>query len=328
MVDSFRDVLNSVYSESTRSTYQTGVRSYRNWATKFNIENYWPPQERHICLWITHLACYNQPTTSKPLSYSTIHTYLTALNSMMIQEGRQGIENMIILERFMKGLKRKIGTRKNKKKPLTLGDINSMRITTYLDWVMQGICLVGFFGLMRVGELLSSNMVVQNVTVIDDDHAEIFLPTSKTDSFKRGVTIYIPSHSEGACPVRFLKQYVGSREGGRLFTDHHDRAISRARFVAWLKKTLNHGDEYSGHSLRRGGDMALSAAGCPLHIIKQWGRWRSDAVQEYLQVSSSTMKLYSRRINSLQQESDRSLWSSGNLWNERVNEFGRKISRS
>ena len=45
-------------------------------------------------------------------------------------------------------------------------------------------------------------------------------------------------------------------------------------------------DEYSARSLRAGGAMALLTGGCDDNIIKLLGRWRSDAMMEYLHQQS------------------------------------------
>ena len=46
-------------------------------------------------------------------------------------------------------------------------------------------------------------------------------------------------------------------------------------------------DRYSSHSLRRGGAQYLRDSGVPRDLIKIMGRWRSDAVDEYLKTAST-----------------------------------------
>ena len=45
---------------------------------------------------------------------------------------------------------------------------------------------------------------------------------------------------------------------------------------------------FSSHSLRRGGAIAAAEAGASRELIKLHGRWRSDAVDAYLQSSLAT----------------------------------------
>ena len=44
----------------------------------------------------------------------------------------------------------------------------------------------------------------------------------------------------------------------------------------------------SAHSLRRGGAIAMVESGVKRELIKLHGRWRSDAVEAYLQPSLAT----------------------------------------
>ncbi len=45
---------------------------------------------------------------------------------------------------------------------------------------------------------------------------------------------------------------------------------------------------FSARSLRRGGAIAMAEAGVSRELIKLHGRWRSDAVEAYLQPSLAT----------------------------------------
>ena len=44
--------------------------------------------------------------------------------------------------------------------------------------------------------------------------------------------------------------------------------------------------EYSARSLRAGGAMALLSANCDSNVIKLLGRWKSDAMMDYLHEQS------------------------------------------
>ena len=46
--------------------------------------------------------------------------------------------------------------------------------------------------------------------------------------------------------------------------------------------------DYAGHSFRSGGACDLWAANVPLDAIKQWSRWKSDAVRLYLRDGEDT----------------------------------------
>ena len=306
-----------VHAPNTVLSYRTGMRSFQKWADRYHIQKWWPPRERHLCLWLTHLVTYSQPRTSSPLKYSTVRSYLAAINSRMLEEGSAGVRHMKVLQRFMKAVKRRVGTRAAKKRPITLEDISLFPSNSQSDIVMRGIALVGFFGLMRINEVLSPDTTVENITFVGGDVARLYLPISKTDPFRGGVGIYIPSNPNGLCAVSFLKKIVEYRGSGRIFVDEDGVPITRKKFVTWLKDNVR-GDpsEYSGHSLRRGGAMALSKAGCPIHLIKQWGRWKSDAVTEYLQIDLSTFREYGTKFHQLGSSKDSLQWATSHIWGD------------
>ena len=323
--------MGSGVSQNTRLTYRSGANSFRRWCESAGLRGWWPPRERHICLWLTHLATQTQPKTNSTLKYSTLKVYLTGLNATMVEDGQIGVRHMKILQVFMKGLKRKLGTHVRKKKPITLDDVRHLDVRSYDDFVMRGVVLVGFYGLLRVSELLSPNMTAEHVTIDDNKElATIFIPKSKTDPFRGGVHVVIPTGPKQLCPTSFLKWSIKLHPTGPIFRLRDGRVVKRANFVRWLKDQLKDAkDEYSAHSLRRGGAMALSAAGCPLHIIKKWGRWESNSVEEYLQLSTSLIKTYASRMNYLQGEYETGLWKQSHLWDERISRFGpsKKISK-
>ena len=263
-----REVIGHELADATISTYTTGYNSYRDWAIRLRLTQWWPASERLLCSWIADKTDPQQKLGPPPLKYATLKVYLAGVNSRLISDGFNGTADMDILKRFMKGLKRQLGQRTTKKKPITIDDLQSLPRDTYDDFIMHGMALVGFYGLLRISELLSDSMIHNNVTFVNDKLARIYLPKSKTD------------------PVR-------------------------------------QGDEsYSSHSLRQVGAMALARAGCPLHIIQKWGRWKSSAVEEYLQLSTHTFEEYGPRFGSIHPQGDLDTWKISSIWNERTRYFG------
>ena len=68
-----------------------------------------------------------------------------------------------------------------------------------------------------------------------------------------------------------------------------------------LRKALQeaqvpHWDLYAAHSLRRGGATHASKVGVSTRQIQTMGRWRSDAVRQYLYTSPEQLFAASRRM--------------------------------
>ena len=55
-------------------------------------------------------------------------------------------------------------------------------------------------------------------------------------------------------------------------------------------------DDYSGHSFRRGGATDAATAGLMDWELQLFGRWSSDAYQQYIQTPTSVMVNFASRI--------------------------------
>ena len=52
---------------------------------------------------------------------------------------------------------------------------------------------------------------------------------------------------------------------------------------------------FRSHSLRHGGASAYAAAGVPLHVIKEFGRWKSEAYMIYITLSVDVLDSHIRK---------------------------------
>ena len=154
-----------------------------------------------------------------------------------------------------------------------------------------------FHGLFRVGELTVDNRyahhTVQHSNVkVFDKYVEIYLPTSKTDQFRKGYTIQICKHEDSTvCPVSTLGSYLGFRPNfqGPLFCHFDGKSLSSYQYTAVLKKTLallgHDTANYKSHSFRIGMATTVTLEGFTDDQIKAMGRWKSDCCDgafEYL----------------------------------------------
>ena len=108
-----------------------------------------------------------------------------------------------------------------------------------------------------------------------------FLPQSQTD------TTY--------CPVLALKQYLSKRGSrrGPICMDVTRNPVNRHQFYHYLKQCnqlarLSH-NNYTTHSLSIGRATQLAMDGVPETIIKQTGRWKSNAYQKYIRPTFITL---------------------------------------
>ena len=93
----------------------------------------------------------------------------------------------------------------------------------YQATLLWAACCMGYFGFMRAGEFLSTNIhdssTIQTSDVAVDSHSapsmvRVFLRKSKTDPFGKGVYIYLGRTNSRLCPVSAVLQFLAIRPPG------------------------------------------------------------------------------------------------------------------
>jgi hypothetical protein len=137
---------------------------------------------------------------------------------------------------------------------------------------------------------LTSHHLVRKHVAFHHSFVTLTLPASKTDQFHVGTDIYLAANPlSPLCPVTALKvlfrRYPASPYAP-LFTRPFQHPFTKAFFVQTMHLLLlNHGIPtfgYSGHSLHEGAAVTADRKGTSRHYIKLLGRWKSDAVDVYI----------------------------------------------
>lgn len=122
-------------------------------------------------------------------------------------------------------------------------------------------------------------------------HVELRILKSKTSLYPSSVVL---AHCDDwMCPVHWLSTYLGRLpassealftqiKSGKLTSMRISKNVVATQLRRWLELSGVNAAEISGHSLRRGGATAAVLAGVPEVLIKQHGRWKSDAVHAYI----------------------------------------------
>ena len=116
----------------------------------------------------------------------------------------------------------------------------------------------------------------------------VHLKLSKTDPFRRGVSLVIDTGNTEICPVAAVLSYMVQRgpAPGPLFLFSDRCYLTRARFVAAIRSALSQAGintkPYSGHSFRIGAATTAALCGVQDSLIKVLGRWQSSAYQLYI----------------------------------------------
>jgi hypothetical protein len=177
--------------------------------------------------------------------------------------------------------------------------VQLLALDTSLDATnLKTALCVGFAAFLRSGEFtwerwdphLSPQLYVsrKHVNFIGDS-VSLFLPSSKTDQYRQGATIYLASVDSPLCPVAALhhlfERYPATptsplflRSAGLPF----NRSYLVDRIKTFLLRTGVNPSKYSGHSLRKGATVSAIAVGLSKDEVKLLGRWKSDAVDVYI----------------------------------------------
>jgi hypothetical protein len=164
--------------------------------------------------------------------------------------------------------------------------------------VKAALC-VGFATFLRSGEFTwdtwfsdshHTHLSRKHVVFKPDGPVVLTLPTSKTDQFHVGVDIYLAqSRHSPICPVEALRclflRYPALPKAP-LFTRPSGQPFAKSFFIHAIHNLLlNAGIStfgYSRHSLRKGAAVTADQNGISRHDIKLLGRWKSNAVDVYI----------------------------------------------
>ncbi|KAF5337417.1 hypothetical protein D9611_003081 [Ephemerocybe angulata] len=295
-------------ASSTRRTYSTGQKSFITYVQLNNLYNadgsILPASQHAIMSWIASLAGKVQP--------KTIKAYITHVRSLHVDSDIPftACESPIVA-RLIRGIKVYHGERDRRPvQPITLPILTALLAKLQPDSKagdasIYTACCVAYGGLLRSGEFtqgkgkdVSLGLQRQHVKFLpsfeDANHIILTLPASKTDPFRKGVTVTIAA-APGAptCPVAALKRFWNAASdrlpSSPLFENPDGSALTYTHFVDSIRDALERAGLnpklYAGHSFRRGAASAAAAAGYSDYEIQLLGRWRSDAYKLYIETN-------------------------------------------
>jgi integrase len=242
---------------NTIKAYYGQFKRYELWCKDREVEAI-PPNVARVAAYLVSMA-------DAGLKFSTISLAKTAIAVASRKAGFPWDSKDIVLTETMDAIRREIGVRPNKKRPVEEEALRAIAATcagtSLLDRRDLAMFLVGWVGAFRRSEIVSLNM--EDVT-FRQEGMMILLRSSKTDQERAGHEKPLPfSSSEEVCPVRSLKAWLlaagiqegplfrqlgrGNRLGGRLSGQSVALMIKSRCKQANLDPKV-----FSGHSLRAG----------------------------------------------------------------------------
>jgi len=329
LVEPANEFIFNCIAPSTRLTYQAALNSYLNCFAAFGEDAPFPATQVSLILWATHSAT----RAARPLAPSTLRTYLSSLVTLHEEMGfRNLLEDKPLVNRCFKGIKRFKGASKLIRRPITtdlLARVKTLLNDSFCCKLYWAAATLATYGLLRMGEFtVNANqsqgnpfklLTLQQLKLMKEDgtqvslstvnqwtsvtHMSLTLRTSKTDPFRKTVTIHI-GHP---IPVRAMLSYLRVHPclhlpSSPLFVQslNSHNALTRDIMITVTRVLLRqlglNDNEYHGHSFRKGGATSLAKAGIADSVIQLVGRWLSDCYKLYIVTPLETLLDASRAM--------------------------------
>ena len=279
--------------------------------------------EARVAIYCAYLIC------EQGLQSSTVRSYISGIKSVLTRDGYEWNDNKILLNVLTKSCKVK-NDRLKVRLPIQKGLLEIILceirrkydMQPYLEALYVSAFLLGYYGLMRVGELTESIHTLKAINVhecrnskklllvlysskthnkgdppqkiritgvqhlqVQNEQKEVTTNSDETTDRSNDVQ---PSHF---CPVMWTKHFIQLRQeiydlNEQLFVFADGSPLKAIHMRQLLRSILFQLDLdqflYDTHSLRIGRATDLFKKNVPVDKIKQLGRWKSNAVYKYL----------------------------------------------
>lgn len=270
-------------SSNTLRSYKSMWKKFETWC-RFNNLDFLPASVETVALYISSLG--------GSVSFSTLDSTLAAIESMHEKSGESINGNASLYRRVRRGIRRTHKDNQTLKQapPITVLGLKGVccKIGSSLTGCRdRALITLTFFGAFRRSEVVSLNF---EHLEFNEKGVIISLLQSKTSETKEIVYVAY-ARDQDICPILALKTWVekaqikegaifrslikGGRTGDRL-SGHTVSSIIKKYF----------GQNFSGHSARRGLVTASAEKGTSIHIIKKHSRHKSaDMVLRYVEAA-------------------------------------------
>ena len=277
---------------NTIRAYRSDFRDFSIFCVKNNLKSL-PTDSKIVALYLTYLS-------SKGSKISTLKRRLVSIGVIHKLKGHYlDTKHPIIIENLM-GIKRKIGSFQQGKKPILINHLKSIinvidnektkEIKKIRD---KTLILIGFGGGFRRTELVS---IDYNDVELVSEGVKIVIRRSKTDQFGEGMAKGLPYFTnQNYCPVLHLKKWLELsniktgpifRRFSKSFKLSENRLTDQTVALLlkyYLKVAGIENKNYSGHSLRSGFATVSAESGADERsIMAMTGHKTTQMVRRYI----------------------------------------------
>ncbi len=284
--------LKSSKANNTIRAYRSDFKDFSVFCAKNGFKSF-PTDSKVVALYLTYLS-------SKGTKISTLKRRLVSLGVIHKLKGHYlDTKHPIVIENLM-GIKRKIGSFQQGKKPILINQLKSIinvidnektkEIKKIRD---KTLILIGFGGGFRRSELVS---IDYNDVELVSEGVKIVVRRSKTDQFGEGMVKGLPYFSnQNYCPVLHLKKWLelSNIKSGPIFRRFSksfklsENRLTDQSVALLLKNYLDvagiENKNYSGHSLRSGFATVSAESGADERsIMAMTGHKTTQMVRRYI----------------------------------------------
>ena len=263
-----------------------------------------PINDRQMALFVTYMF-------NKRLASSTINTYVAAAGTChrLAQLRNPGVSFIVkkLVTATQKGK-----SAKDSRLPITKFILDSL--LTKLPLVcreglsyitFRAMFLLAFYAFLRIGEITVRNASVdptkliqtQDVVLLADPNGNLKALQLCINNWKSQIpgvpfSLTVLAQPGKFCPVLALKNYLRMRGTlpVPLFLNSDKSPVTRSKFGKVLKDVAQLAGfdqkRIKSHSFRIGAATTAAGLGFSEDQIKRMGRWRSEAVQKYIRITS------------------------------------------
>lgn len=288
--------------------YRSGCDRFLKFCLQASLTPF-PVTENTLLLFVGHLH-------QARLAHGTMKSYLAAVRYEQIRSGMgdPAIHSMPQLEYVLKGAKKATPESSRRRLPITPRILLALKQVWHklpsgrdaqMLWAAACLCFSGF---LRSGEATcpsesefdpDSHLAFSDVAVDNRDRPtalQVTLKASKTDPYRRGVTLHIGVAGGPLCPVAAVLNYMVARgcSEGPLFIWEDGKFLTRESFVTSMRAALTQAGfvakDYAGHSFRVGAATTAAQRGVQDSLLKTLGRWKSSAYTRYIRTPPEVLR--------------------------------------
>ena len=290
--------------DSTAKMYYSIWKQFNSFLVRLdNLPEFW---EDRLLLFIAYLV------DERELQSQTVQSYISAIKRILVDDNYEWCQDQVIINSITRACRR-INDKVTVRLPIHCGLLEMILFELerfyanqpYLEIMYKAMFALGYYGMMRIGELTFSPHVLKAKDVLlalNKEKLLLVLYTSKTHGYESTPQkIKISANKDKRtgryrhrhfCPFRLMgsymeargTSYVSEQEAFFVFKDKSPVQAYQARSV--LKSLINalnlNSDLYNTHSMHSGRCSDLIRFSYSVEEVSRMGRWRSSAVLKYI----------------------------------------------